>query len=406
MPILNGLDVIRSLNSRKDPTPTIMITGAGDEEIAVEAMKSGASDYIVKDNDGRYLELMPYVLEHILNQKNIASEKKRVEEALKESERRYREHVETIGDIIYVLDSRRNFKFVNKALERLTGLNLNEMNNKNFLEIITPELHDTVSEIYENQINGNDNGTFEVELLARKESKRVFETREKVSYEDKKIIEIHGIGRDVTERNRAEEELSRSLERLQVTLDGTVGALAAAIDSRDPYTAGHQKRVAEIAVAIAREMSLSEEQVESIRMAGILHDIGKIRVPLEILSRPGRLLKTEIELIKEHPKIGYDIIKTIPFNGPVAEIVLQHHEAVDGSGYPSGTKGKDILMEARVIAVADAIEAMSTFRPYRPARGLDTAIEEIKKFSGVQYDPAVVDAATRLLTEKGFKLEE
>jgi len=153
-------------------------------------------------------------------------------------------------------------------------------------------------------------------------------------------------------------------------------------------------------------MGLSEDRVENIRLAGILHDIGKIRIPLEILARPGKLLKAELDLVKEHSKTGYEILKSIPFNRPIAEIVLQHHEKFDGTGYPKGLSGDDIILEAKIISVADAVESITNFRPYRPAKGMDTAIKEIKKFSGTQFDPEVAAATAKLLTEKGFEFEK
>lgn len=206
-------------------------------------------------------------------------------------------------------------------------------------------------------------------------------------------------------RKQAAEELKRSFERLQRTFDGTVNALASVVERRDPYTAGHQRWVAELAVAIAEEMGLSKEQIEAIHVAGILHDIGKMYVPAEMLSKPGRLTEIEFSVIKTHPQVSYDILKTIEFPWPIAQIALQHHERLDGSGYPSGLSGKDIVLEARILAVADVVEAMSSHRPYRPTLGTDKALFEILQKKGVLYDPEVVDACLKVFTEKGFKFE-
>jgi putative nucleotidyltransferase with HDIG domain len=177
------------------------------------------------------------------------------------------------------------------------------------------------------------------------------------------------------------------------------------VERRDPYTAGHQHRVANLAAAIANEIGLSEEQIDGVRMASVIHDLGKIHVPAEILSRPGRLTENEFSIIKTHPQTGYDILKTEEFPWPVAQIVLQHHERMDGSGYPSSLSGEEILLEARILAVADVVEAMASHRPYRPALGIDKALEEISKNKGVLYDAKVADACLRLFTEKGFKFE-
>jgi hypothetical protein len=210
---------------------------------------------------------------------------------------------------------------------------------------------------------------------------------------------------NLAERKRAETELQRSLEKLQVTLEGTIHALASAVEMRDPYTAGHQRGVAQLACAIAKEMGLAEEQIEGIRMAGLIHDIGKINVPAEILSKPGTLNGLEFGLIKTHPQVGHDILNgTLEFPWPVAQIVLQHHERMDGSGYPQGLSGEEILLEARILGVADVVEAMASHRPYRPALSVSQALEEISQNRGILYDPEVVDACLKVFTEKGFSV--
>ncbi|MGE5396654.1 MAG: HD domain-containing phosphohydrolase [Chitinophagales bacterium] len=201
-------------------------------------------------------------------------------------------------------------------------------------------------------------------------------------------------------RKRAEEDLKKSVSELRQVLDGTVAALAACAEKRDPYTAGHQQRVAELGCEIAIEMGISEEIIQSIRVAGTLHDIGKIVVPSEILTKPGELIEAEMTLIRLHPEAGFDILKTIPFGSPVAEIALQHHERLDGSGYPYRLSGDDILMEARILMVADVIEAMSSHRPYRPALGIWKAIDYITDNSGKLFDKEVVTACVRLLKRK------
>jgi len=201
-------------------------------------------------------------------------------------------------------------------------------------------------------------------------------------------------------------ELQRNMEKLRRILAGTIRALAATVETRDPYTAGHQQRVSKLACAIAKGMGLPEERVEGVRLAGVIHDIGKISVPAEILNTPRPLTETEYSLVKMHPKIGHDILAGIDFSAPVADIVLQHHERMDGSGYPTGLKGDEILLEARILAVADVVEAMVSHRPYRPALGIDRALEEISKNKGTKYDPEVVDACLTLFTEGGFDFEK
>jgi putative nucleotidyltransferase with HDIG domain len=178
------------------------------------------------------------------------------------------------------------------------------------------------------------------------------------------------------------------------------------VERRDPYTAGHQRRVAALAAGIAHEMGFNAEQVEQIRISGFVHDLGKISVPAEILSKPGRLSELEMNIIREHPTHGYEILQDVESGWDLAEIVYQHHERLDGSGYPRGLKGEEIRLEARILSVADVVEAMASYRPYRPAVGLKEALEEIETKSGVLYDPEVVRVCLELFREKGYQLEE
>jgi len=200
------------------------------------------------------------------------------------------------------------------------------------------------------------------------------------------------------------DKLKNTLNDLQKAMDGIIEAMGLTVEIRDPYTAGHQTRVAGIAHAIAIEMGLSKHEIEGVRIAGVLHDIGKMAVPAEILSKPGKITKNEFEMIKSHSQIGYNILKKIDFPWPIAQIVYQHHERMDGSGYPQGLSGEDILLEARIMAVADVVEAMASHRPYRPALGIDIALEEIEKNKDVVYDPEVVDACLKIFKEEKFKL--
>ena len=201
------------------------------------------------------------------------------------------------------------------------------------------------------------------------------------------------------------EELQVTLNDLRKAMQGIIHVMVLTIESRDPYTAGHQQRVTLLASALAQEMGLSEKEVEGVKMASLIHDIGKISVPSEILSKPGKLTEIEFSLVKTHPQSGYEILKNITLPWPIAQIVLQHHERLDGSGYPLGLKDKEILLEAKIIGVADVVEAMASHRPYRPALGIEKALEEISQKKGLLYDSKVVDTCIKLFTEKGFKLE-
>ncbi|MHB0927085.1 MAG: HD domain-containing phosphohydrolase [Gallionellaceae bacterium] len=207
------------------------------------------------------------------------------------------------------------------------------------------------------------------------------------------------------ERDLAQDKVQQQLAQLQDSLEDTMRAIAAIVEMRDPYTAGHQVRVADLAAAIARQMGLSEEHAHVIHLTGTVHDLGKINVPAEILSKPGKLTDLEFGLIKVHPQAGYDILKGIDFPWPIAQMVLQHHERLDGSGYPQGLKGEDILLEARILAVADVVEAISAHRPYRAGLGIEVAMEEITKNRGIFYDPQAVDACVALFREQGYSFK-
>jgi len=201
----------------------------------------------------------------------------------------------------------------------------------------------------------------------------------------------------------SEQKLRLSYQRLQKTMEGAINTIAKIVETKDPYTSGHQQRVSKLAETIARKMKLPQEKIEGIRISSLVHDVGKISVPAEILNKPIKLTDIEFSLIKDHSQVGYDILKTIEFPWPIEKIVLQHHERLDGSGYPGGLKGEDIIIEARIMGVADVVEAMSSHRPYRPALGIDAALEEISKNKGILYDPEVVDICIKLVSEKGFE---
>lgn len=208
-----------------------------------------------------------------------------------------------------------------------------------------------------------------------------------------------------TARQRAEVEVKKNLNKLKQTLGAIIQVLEKTVEVRDPYTAGHQRRVADLARSISAEMGFSQDRIDGIRIAGIIHDIGKIYVPAEILSKPRRLTTYEFNLVKTHSQVGYDILKTIDFPWPVARIVLQHHERLNGSGYPNKLMHDNILIEARILGVSDVVEAMASHRPYRPALGLDAALKEVSDHKGSLYDPEVVEICTRLFREKLFDFE-
>ncbi len=204
--------------------------------------------------------------------------------------------------------------------------------------------------------------------------------------------------------SKSTEELKQSLEKLHKSMEGIIQVVALTVETRDPYTAGHQRRVAELSRAIAQEMGLPTEKIEGLRMAAMIHDLGKINVPTEILIKPTKLSDIEFSLIKVHAEVGYSILKDIDFPWPVARMVLEHHERMNGSGYPNRLTGENLLIESRIMSVADVVEAIATYRPYRPALGVDQSLEEISKNKGTLYDPQVVDTCLRIFEEKGFQL--
>ena len=254
------------------------------------------------------------------------------------------------------------------------------------------------------EVLANADMTFEAVQMRTDGSTGLVEVHSRVVQIGAKKLVISS-ARDVTERKKIEEELLHSSEKLHKAMEGTIQSMALTSEMRDPYTAGHQNRVARLACAIGQEMGLPAAQIEGIRVSGTLHDIGKIYVPAEILSKPGKLRPNEINLLKDHADVGYELLRNIEFPWPVAEIVYQHHERLDGSGYPRGLKGEEIRLEARIMGVADVVEAMASHRPYRPAFSIEKAMLEILQKRGVFYDAQVVDACLRLFNDKQYKLE-
>jgi len=222
--------------------------------------------------------------------------------------------------------------------------------------------------------------------------------------EDYRLVN-EALEREIAEHKRAQENLRQTMEILKKSTAVTIQVMVSALEARDPYTAGHQLRSAELACAIAKEMGLPEDKIEGIRMAGSIHDIGKLSIPAEILTKPTKLSNLEFALIKEHPSCGYEMLKNVESPWPLAQVVYQHHERIDGSGYPRQLRGEEIILEARIMAVSDVVEAMASHRPYRPSLGLEAALHEIDKNKGVLYDSTVVDACLKLFKEKGFQLQ-
>jgi len=214
---------------------------------------------------------------------------------------------------------------------------------------------------------------------------------------------VTGLEEVKLEYNQMDKELKQIYKKLQKFIEGTAYIIMKVVETRDPYSIGRQQRVSKLATAIAQEMKLPQDKIEGIRIASLVHDIGKVNLPTEIVSKPGKLIEVEFNLIRNYPKVGYDILKKVDFPWPIAEIVLQHQEKIDGSGYPRGLKGDEILIEAKILGVANVVEAMSSYKSYRSALSIDEALAEISKNKNILFDPEVVDVCLKLFKEKGFK---
>jgi PAS domain S-box-containing protein/putative nucleotidyltransferase with HDIG domain len=304
------------------------------------------------------------------------------------------------SDSIFLHDLEGHFIYVNEAACRDRGYERKELQGKDVWTLIAQNYVATREKLLQSLLAQGEI-TFESAHVRKDGSVMPVEIRACIiDLEDRRLV--LSVARDITDRKQAEAEVQHSLEKLKKALDGTVLAVANTVEMRDPYTAGHQRQVAQLAGAIAQEMGFSPQRVEGMRVLGCLHDIGKIAIPAEILSKPGRLSRMEFTLIKDHPRVGYEIIKDIEFPFPLAEGILQHHERLNGSGYPQGISGPDIILEARILGVADVVEAMASHRPYRRALGIDRALEEISRNRGILYDHEVVDICLTLFHEKGF----
>ncbi len=336
------------------------------------------------------------------------AERKQTEEELRKTSQKLDDLMSLAPVMICRVDLKMNVQYVNKKFEEVTGYAADEVLGKYWPSLGGFTLKDTKAMLKR-----------VIQKLMGRPSRNL---QVKVKCKDGRWIYVSGIGelikengipagiqvmaQDIDEHVISRKEAKRSTRRLLKALEGIVQAMAVTVEMRDPYTAGHQRRVAKLAGMIAREMGLTRDQINGVELAGLIHDLGKIKVPAEILTHPSNLSEAEFNIIKTHPAAGYDILKNIDFPWPVAAAVLQHHERIDGSGYPDGITGEDIIIEAKILAVADVVEAIASHRPYRAALGIDTALAEIAKNKGKLYEPAAVEACISLFKSKGFSLEQ
>jgi PAS domain S-box-containing protein/putative nucleotidyltransferase with HDIG domain len=384
---------------------------------ALSAGEASSREFTAMRKDGRTFPALVTVRAMVKDGRPIGllgilidiTERKQAEEALRQSEEYFRSLIEKGSDIISVMDKNAIVHYISPSVERILGYKPEELVGTSGFALVHPDdlKRLSVQQDFLAVLGAPGSVSPAVELRDRHKD-GTWRTLEVVS---RNIVDANGElaivtnAHDITERKQAEESLRQSMVQLRTTLKAAINSLASAIEMRDPYTAGHQERVTKLASAIAREMGLSEDQIETIQIAGIIHDIGKIYVPAEILSKPGKLNEFEFMIIKTHSEVGYKILSKIEFPWPIADIVHQHHERINGSGYPQRLTGKDILLEAKILGVADVVEAMSSHRPYRPALGIAVALEEISRNKGVIYDAEVADACLKLFAENKFKFE-
>lgn len=340
------------------------------------------------------------------------SECEKVEQELRDSRQLLHDIIESSPDATMVIDHTGHILHWNRAMAELTGSSANAMIGKDNYEYSVPLYGDRRPLLVDMIIDPNLDISHmykdfhrEGDVLVMDNNKAVLMGRERFLYgraaplysSQGMVMGAIETVRDITERVRAEEELKKSHRQLELLFDGTVHALAITTEKRDKATAGHQQRVANLAGAIAKEMKLPQKMINNIELAASIHDIGKLYLPLDILTSSNKLSELQRLFVMTHCEAGHDIIKDIPFDGPISLIIEQHHERIDGSGYPLGLRGSDILLEARVLAVADTVEAMASPRPYRASLGIDKAMEEIKENAGSLYEKVVVDACVKVI---------
>lgn len=333
------------------------------------------------------------------------TDKKEAEKELKTQKNYFKSLFDHSPSAIALLDKEDRVLLINKSFHELFKYSFEEVKGKNIKDLIAPRHLKEDAESFSQKLLRGEILKHETAMLSNDGSSIDVRVSGGPIMQDGKTIGVFALYDDIRKRKKVEKELKNSFRKLTRILAGTVSALSETVGKRDSFTAGHQKRVSQLAVAIGKKLSFSDDQINILKIASALHDIGKIHVPAEILNKPGGLSEYEMALVRDHAQVGYDILKSVDFPGPVAKIVFQHHERIDGSGYPLGSSSQDIIMESRILAVADVVEAMSSRRPYRNAFSIGTTLDEIIKERGSLFDREVVDNCVELF-EKGFEFKD
>lgn len=401
LPRMNGLDALRIRRELSPDTPFIVVTGTIGEEAAIDLMKEGADDYLIKNN----IKRLAASVRQAVKAARLRRGRRKAQVELVRTKTMLEGIADGVEDGLMLISPSHKILWTNRVMQKRLGADSGRLRGRFCHEVLfnraapcaPPDtvcpLREGASETDPAAIVSRNGQTYEVKALP-------------LSFRADRAPNFIYVSRDITKLQESRAEVIRNLNRLQKLLRDTIEALTGTMELRDPYTAGHQKKVSRLATAIARKMHINQQTIEGIYMAGIVHDLGKMAVPTEILSKPSQLDPNEFEMIKTHSRVGYDILKKIDFPWPVPQAVLEHHERLDGSGYPAGLKENDICLEAKILAVADVVEAMAAHRPYRPAMGIDAALEEIEKNRGRLYDERAAQACLDLFRENNFIFDE
>jgi PAS domain S-box-containing protein/putative nucleotidyltransferase with HDIG domain len=396
---MDGIETARRL-AVEHSLPVVYLTAMSDQATLDRAKQTAPYGYLSKPFEDHELSLTI----------EMALYKFHAEQRLQESERLLSTTLGSLGEAVLALDPAGQVTYLNPAAGTMLGVDAGATPGRRYsalFSVLDEETREPVAGLEDLCSSAPGQPACEEMLLVTSGGREI-----PVALSVTPVLGPRGglrgrvlVLRDVTQRKRDEAELRRSMAALRTTFRQTVRALASMAEKRDPYTAGHQQRVARLACAIGRELGLSDDALEGLEMAGILHDVGKVYVPAEILAKPARLSQMEMGIMKTHPEVGFEILREVNFPWPVARAVLEHHERLDGSGYPGGLHGGEICREARILAVADVVEAMSSHRPYRAALGLERALAEIRNGRGRSFDPDAVDVCLRLFDTGGFSFE-